>query len=95
MLDKGYRIVRAVYRLGKQTCLQMKFAKSDEQFTSDELLFSGLVAANRSGNERAVQRSKMSSTLKRGLKPHGNPARLNKIWEAWSFQTNFMYGSVL
>ena len=95
ILDKGYRIIRIAWREGKQVCLQPKFAKSDLQFTSDELNFSGSVAADRSGNERAVRRSKLSSTLKRGLKPHGNPARLNKIWEAWSFQTNFMYGSVL
>ena len=95
ILDKGYRIVRIAWREGKQTCLQPKFAISDMQFTSDELNFSGSVAADRSGNERAVHYSKMSSTLRRGLKPNGNPARLNKIWEAWGFQTNFMYGSVL
>ena len=95
ILDKGYRIIRIAYREGKQTCLQPKFAKSDHQFTSDDLNFSGSVAADRSGNERAVHYSKVSSTLKRGLKPGMNPARLNKIWEAWSFQTNFMYGSVL
>ena len=95
VLDKGYRIMRKAYREGKQTCLQPKFAKSDAQFTSDELNYSGSVAADRSGNERAVRRAKLSSTLRRGLKPHGNPARLNKIWEAWGFQTNFMYGAVL
>ena len=95
ILDKGYRIIRIAWREGKQTCLQPKFAKSDNQFSSDDLLFSGSVAADRSGNERAVHYCKVSSTLKRGLKPNGNPARLNKIWEAWSFQTNFMYGSVL
>ena len=95
ILDKGYRIIRIAWREGKQTFLQPKFAKSDLQFTSDELHFSGSVAADRSGNERAVRRSKLSSTLKRGLKPNGCPVRLNKIWEAWSFQTNFMYGSVL
>ena len=95
MLDKGYRIVRDAWRHGKQTCLQPKFAKSDAWFTSDDLNFSGSVAADRSGNERAVHHAKLSSTLKRGLKPNGNPARLNKIWEAWSFQTNFMYGAVL
>ena len=86
MLDKGYRIVRAAYGLGKQTCLQPKFAKNDEQFTSDELHFSGSVAADRSGNERAVHRSKTSSTLKRGLKPNGSPVRLNKIWEGVGIQ---------
>ena len=95
VMDKGYRIIRHAWRAGKQTCLQPKFAKSDAQFTTDELNFSGSVAADRSGNERAVRRAKLSSTLRRGLKPNGNPARLNKIWEAWSFQTNFMFGSVL
>ena len=75
--------------------MQPKFANSDAQFTSDELNFSESVAADRSGNERAVHYSKLSSMLKRGLKPNGSPARLNKIWEAKSFQTNFMYASVL
>ena len=95
ILDKGYRIIRAAWRAGMQKCFQPKFATSDEQFSSDDMLFSASVAADRSGNERAVRRAKLSSTLKRGLKPNGNPARLNKLWEAWSFQVNFMFGSVL
>ena len=40
ILDKGYRIIRIAWREGKQTCFQTKFAKSDLQFTSDELHFS-------------------------------------------------------
>ena len=95
ILDKGYRIIRIAWREGKQVCLQPKFAKSDAQFTSNDLNFSGSVAADRSGNERAVRCSKMSSMLARGLKPNRNPAQMNKVWESWSFQTNFMFGPVL
>ena len=71
------------------------FATSDEQFSSDDMLFSASVRADQSGNERAVCRAKVSSTLTRGLQPNGKPARMNKIWETWSFQVNFMFGSVL
>ena len=80
ILDKEYHIVRIVWREDKQQCLHLKFAISDQQFTSDDLFFSGLVTADWSGYERVVQHSKMSSTLKRGLEPHGSPTCLNQMW---------------
>ena len=95
ILDKGYRIIKAAWRAGKQECIQPTFASSDRRFTSVEALISASVAADRSGNERAVNQSKRSGLLKRGLKPNGCPARMNNSWMAWSFQSNFMYASVL
>ena len=95
ILDKGYRIVRIAWREGEQVCLQPTFKSSDRKFSCDEMLISASVAADRSGNERAVKRCKESAMLKRGLKPNGCPKRLNNVWLAWSFQTNFMYNSVL
>lgn len=95
ILDKGYRIVRVAYQNGKQECLQPCFASSDRTFSSDQMLLTASVAADRSGNERAVHRCKFSGMLKRGLKPHSCPVRLNSVWECWSFQSNFMYKSVL
>jgi hypothetical protein len=95
ILDKGYRIVRICWREGKQECIQPSFASSDRKFTSSEMLMSATVAADRSGNERAVKISKGSAFLKRGLKPNSCPIRLNNVWMAWSFQANFMYKSVL
>jgi hypothetical protein len=95
ILDKGYRITRICWREGEQECIQPCFASSDRKFTSSEMLVSATVAADRSGNERAVKICKGSAYLKRGLKPSGCPKRLNNVWMAWSFQANFMYDSVL
>lgn len=95
ILDKGYRIVRLCYRHGKQLCMQPVFAKSDEKFRSDDMLASASVAADRSGNERGVNRCKYSGWIKRGLRPNSCPKRLDNVWLAWSFQTNFMYEPVL
>jgi hypothetical protein len=95
ILDKGYRIIRICWRNGKQECIQPTFAKSDRRFSSNEMLVSASIAADRSGNERAVKRCKEAGYLKRGLKANGCPERLNNVWMAWSFQVNFMYDSVL
>ena len=95
ILDKGYRIIKALWRAGKQVCSQPVFASSDRLFRSDEVLVSASVAADRSGNERGVKLTKMSGLLKRGLRSSASPVRLNNVWLAWSFQVNFMYASVL
>jgi hypothetical protein len=95
ILDKGYRIIRAAWRAGRQRCIQPFFAASDRQFRSKEVLVSASVAADRSGNERAVNLTKACGILKRGLKPNACPVRLSNVWLAWSFQVNFMYASVL
>ena len=63
-------------------------------FTAMETLVSASIAADRSGNERAVRLVKLSGFLRRGLHPRGCPKRLNNMWLAWSFQSNFMFKSV-
>lgn len=95
ILDKGYRIVRICYKHGRQTRLHQTFAKSDSKFSSEQMLLSATVAADRSGNERCVNRCKLAGYIKRGLNPHGCPKRMNNVWLAWSFQTNFMLDSVI
>lgn len=95
ILDKGYRIIRLAWEAGKQECIQPVFAQSDRQFSTDETLISATVAADRSGNERAVRYAKVSGFIQRGLKPNACPARFSDIWLTWSFQTNFMYASVV
>jgi len=56
---------------------------------------SASIAADLSGNERAVCVAKMSSYVKRGLTTHTDIKHLPDVWLAWSFQANFMFGSVL
>ena len=53
ILDKGYKIIWIAWMEGKQVCVQPKFAKSNAQFMSDNLIFLS-VAADWSGNERVV-----------------------------------------
>jgi hypothetical protein len=95
ILDKGYRIIRLAWEAGRQTVVQPAFAASDRQFHTNEMLESASVAADRSGNERAVKNSKASGFIKRGLKPNASPARFNNVWLAWSFQANFMFAAVV
>ena len=95
VFDKGYRLTLEAHRAGEQECIQPIFAKSDRRFARDETVVSASVAADRSGNERAVNMAKKSGYIKRGLTPAGSPERLNNAWLAWSFQVNFMYNTVL
>ena len=95
IFDKGYRVILPAWRAGKQEVIQPIFARSDRKFTGRETIHSASVATDRSGNERAVNRCKLSGFIKRGLQKNGNPKLLNNAWLAWSFQTNFMYCSVL
>ena len=95
IVDKGYRINLPAWRAGRQTVMQLMFSRSDRTFTAKETIVLGSVASDRSGNERAVNRAKMSNILKRGLTQAGCPKRINNIWLAWSFQSNFMFKSVL
>ena len=60
VFDKGYQCVLEAKNHGGQFCLQPAFAESERQFKSDAVLYSGAVAVVRSGNERAVNRCKMS-----------------------------------
>ena len=93
--DKGYRCTEAAHRAGKQKMLQPDFAKADQHFKGKQVLTSGAIATDRSGNERAVRLSKQSGYINRGIKPAGSPLRMDNAWLAWSFQCNFMFENVL
>ena len=67
ILDKGYRCILAAWRTGGQILLQPFFAKSDRKFTSFEVLQSGAIISDRSANERAVKRLKMSGMVAPGI----------------------------
>jgi hypothetical protein len=60
IVDKGYRCGMAAWRAGKQLVLQPVFAKSD---TKQQVHCSANVAADRSGNERAVKMAKHSALI--------------------------------
>jgi hypothetical protein len=94
ILDKGYRCSVAAWRKG-QYVLQPRFAKSDQQFTTEHLLSSAAIATDRGGNERAVNVCKRAGVLQRGLAQNGSTADLDDAWLAWSFQANFMFKPVL
>ena len=95
IFDKGYQVIMQAWKAGKQECIQPAFAKSDRRFSSNETLISATVAADRSGNERAVRYTKMSGIIQRGLRPNGSPSRYNDVWLSFSYQTNFMFRSVV
>jgi DDE superfamily endonuclease len=92
--DKGYRITTAAWQCGEQLVIQPAFAKSDKQFTSLQTLRSASVAADRSGNERAVKYAKMCSYVSSGLKNNASADRMCDVWLCWSFQCNFMFRPV-
>ena len=93
--DKGYRCTEAAHRAGKQKMLQPDFARADQHFKGKQVLTSGAIATDRSGNERAFRLSKQSGYINRGIKPAGSPLRMDNAWLAWSFQCNFMFENVL
>ena len=66
ILDKGYHAVLAAWRVSKQLILQPAYKKSERKFTSAEVLLSAAVAADRSGNERAVNVAKRCFILGKG-----------------------------
>ena len=78
-----------------QFVLQPTFAKSDKKFSTRDVLRAASVAADRSGNERAIRISKISAYVKRGTQKHTNIVRLCAAWLAWSFQANFMFEPIL
>ena len=95
VLDKGYRVTEAAISAGGQLILQPAFASSDRKFNTQEIVSSAAIAADRSGNERAVKRCKFSGYLKRGLHQNQGINEFADIWLAWPFQVNFMYKPVL
>ena len=94
VLDREYRSTRAAWA-SEQLILQPTFAKSDKHFSTIDVIRSTGVAADRSGNERAVRVTKMSAYVKRGTQTHKNIEQLSDVWETWSYQSNFMFKSVL
>ena len=95
IFDKGYRLTLLACQEGKQLTQQPVFARSDEKFTGKETLRSGSLASDRSGNERAVKVSKRAGYIQRGIESQECPIRMDNVWKAWSFQTNFMYKSIV
>ena len=91
VFDKGFRCTISARNAGGQKVLQPTFARSDDQFTRTETLYSAAVAVVRSGNERAVNRIKYSWFLLRGrsLLPW-DVVLVDDILLAWSFQVNFV-----
>mmetsp|Transcript_31596 Transcript_31596/g.76333 ORF Transcript_31596/g.76333 Transcript_31596/m.76333 type:complete len:492 (-) Transcript_31596:28-1503(-) len=95
VFDKGFRNSLDAAMEG-QKCKQPKYSKGDIQFSGNDTLYSACVAVVRSGNERAVQRCKMSWFLKRGCAfQQWDIGLFCDIWEAWTFQVNFMYDKFL
>jgi hypothetical protein len=94
-LDKGYRCILAAWRSGGQLLLQPFFARSDRKFSSREVLLSGAVASDHSGNERAVNRLKSNNMIARGIHQTQDLPRFASFWIAWGFQCNFIFKPVL
>ena len=95
ILDKGYRVNLPAWRAGRQEVIQPIFAASDRKFSGRETIHTADVATSRSGNERAVNQTKRSGFIKRGIKQNADPAVMDDVWLTWSFQSNFMYKPVL
>jgi hypothetical protein len=90
VFDKGYHQLLQTMRHGGQMCCRPHDA--DEHFGGDRVLRSGCVAVVRSGNERGVNRCKMSWFIKRGCSLQNLEIdMLCNVWEAFSFRINFMY----
>jgi hypothetical protein len=94
VLDKGYRVVEAAWRAGKQFVLQPTFAKVDQKFTTYETIRSAAIASDRGGNERAVRLAKMSAYLLNGMKQKQSVETLCDVWLVWGFVCNFIYKPV-
>lgn len=95
ILDRGYRAARAAMMAGKQMILQPAFVSADRQFNTKEIMTSSAIAADRSGNERAVNRMKQSRHIPRGMQQHHDVELFCDVWLSWSFQVNFMYKPML
>ena len=90
VLDKGHHVILEAEMEGQLIC-QPEYDDGD-QFKGYETLRSGCVAVVRSGNERGVKRCKLSLFIKKGTKDHPwDIDLLCDVWEAFSFQINFMY----
>ena len=89
VFDKGYHKLLEALRHG-QMCLRPEDANND--YTADKVLRTGCIAVLRSGNERGVNRCKTSWFLKKGCRDNKWDIQfLCDMWEAYTFQVNFMY----
>ena len=88
IFDKGYMVNLPAYRAGRQQVIQPIFTKSDQKFTGKETIQSASFTTNSSGNERAVNCSKLAGYIKRGLIKRASPKLIDKTWLAWLFQRN-------
>jgi hypothetical protein len=89
VFDKGYHQLLPASKHG-QMCLRPPDA--DKEFVGEQVLRSACIAVIRSGNERGVNRCKMSWFIKRGcLQQMWDIDLLCDVWEAFSFRINFMY----
>jgi hypothetical protein len=90
--DQGFLITLAAFRCGGQIVIQPTFSRGySERFTDIETLFTGGVARDRSGNERAVRNMKLSGYITDCLLPNESVDRMADVWLCWGFQTNFLY----
>ena len=94
ILDKGYRVVQAMIRYS-QKVIQPIFASPLRNFRGKEGLCIAEIASDRSGNERAVRCVKQSGYISRGIDRNQSFERMNNVWQAFSFQCNFMFKPVL
>jgi hypothetical protein len=95
ILDRGYRCTADALAAGGHYTLQPIFSPVDRQFNTIETFISSSVAADRSGNERAVHYLKISDYISRGLLSAESTKRLCDTWLVWGFQVSFMYRPVL
>ena len=70
-----------------------EFAEQENRKTGTLLPFTSCIlddiAAERSGNERAVNFAKKPLVLNRGMMSHQDPALVANTWLVWGFQANF------
>jgi hypothetical protein len=96
VFDKRYQCVLDALAHGGQFCLQPAFIESEKQVKSSAVHYSGAVAVVWSRNECAINRCNMSWFLKQGaIEQMWNIDLVCDIWEAWTFQVNFMYEKFL
>ena len=75
--------------------VQPFFAWSDKRFLSREVLLSGAVASDRSGNAHAVMCMQLSNFIARGIDQTQDLDIFADCWILWGFQSNFMFKPVL
>ena len=91
IFDKGYHQVLEALKQGQFVLTPDKSTAIVEDGVC--LIRAAAVAVLRSGNERAVLRTKLSALVERGM--HSGQGWdidfLCDVWEAWTYRCNFMY----